>query len=91
MCLLCVQATANLGSYSSAMQYNCLSRYAKANIGTSTGAASCPAPTDFLEGSASYFYNSTSFYDDLLWTAAWMYKPTGAITPQHYHMCKGVT
>ena len=24
-----------------------------------------------------YWYNSTSYYDDLMWAAAWLYKATG--------------
>lgn len=29
------------------------------------------------KGSALNLYNSTTYYDDLLWAAAWMYKATG--------------
>lgn len=34
-------------------------------------------PTSYGNGSALVFYNSTSYRDDLLWAAAWMYKATG--------------
>ena len=41
----------------------------------------CPPLSVALGGSAIELYDSNSFYDDLLWAAAWMYKATGAQTP----------
>ena len=38
----------------------------------------CPPLSVALGGSAVELYDSDSFYDDLLWAAAWMYKATGA-------------
>ena len=72
-----LQAKLNSGSYSSQLQYNCLSRFARAAIGARSGAAVCPPPTAFKDGSAAFFYNSTSYWDDLLWAAGWMFKATG--------------
>jgi len=37
----------------------------------------CVTPQDYDEGSALVAYNSTSFYDDLLWGSAWLYLLTG--------------
>ena len=30
-----------------------------------------------FNGSMVYWYNSTSYYDDLTWAAAWLWKATG--------------
>ena len=38
---------------------------------------SCQQPDAAFRGSMVYWYNSTSFRDDLAWAAAWMYKATG--------------
>ena len=32
--------------------------------------------SQFARGAALVFYNSTSYRDDLLWAAAWMYRAT---------------
>ena len=37
---------------------------------------SCQLPDVAFRGSMVYWYNSTSFRDDLAWAAAWMYKAT---------------
>ncbi len=37
----------------------------------------CVPPTAYANGSALVFYNSTSWRDDMVWAAAWMYKATG--------------
>ena len=39
----------------------------------------CPSLEVALGGSAIELYSSDSFYDDLFWAAAWMYKATGAL------------
>ena len=76
--LVCMQATAHQGSYSSIpqLQYNCVPKFAKSLVGTNA-TANCPAPQDFANGSALMAYNSTTFYDDLTYAAAWMYKASG--------------
>ena len=38
---------------------------------------SCQQPDVAFRGSMVYWYNSTSFRDDLAWAASWMYKATG--------------
>ena len=38
---------------------------------------SCQLPDVAFRGSMVYWYNSTSFRDDLAWAASWMYKATG--------------
>ena len=38
----------------------------------------CPSLSVALGGSAIELYQSDSFYDDLFWAAAWMYRATGA-------------
>eukprot|EP00884_Botryococcus_braunii_P018967 jgi/Botrbrau1/5754/Bobra.0134s0026.2 len=76
---LYVQATRHEGLYASKFPYSCVSKWAKVRIGV-TGKPKkplCVPPTAFAEGSALVFYNSTSYYDDLLWAAAWMYRATG--------------
>ena len=50
----------------------CVGPFAKG----STGAACIPASVQ-LNGSAVALYNGTTYYDCLLWAAAWMYKATG--------------
>ncbi len=37
---------------------------------------SCKQPDVAFRGSMVYWYNSTSFRDDLAWAASWMYKAT---------------
>ena len=73
-----MQATRHQGAYTSVpqLQYNCVPKFAKSLVGTNT-TANCPAPQDFANGSALMAYNSTTFYDDLTYAAAWMYKATG--------------
>ena len=73
-----MQATKHQGAYTSVpqLQYNCVPKFAKSLVGTNT-TANCPAPQDFANGSALMAYNSTTFYDDLTYAAAWMYKATG--------------
>ena len=71
--------------YTHSMTYDCLSPYAKSRIGKSSTAKLCASPTDYDGGSAAVFYNSTSFYDDLLWAAAWLYQATG--TPVYNMKC----
>jgi len=44
----------------------------------------CPPLSVALGGSAVELYDSDSFYDDLLWAAAWMYKATGALVSRAY-------
>ena len=77
---LCVQATAVEKSYTAGFHYSCTSLYAKQYISATknvTAAALCQAPQDFNKGSALVAYNSTSFYDDLLWSSAWLWHLTG--------------
>ncbi len=54
-----------------------MNEYAKSQVGAKVRAAACPAPTAYANGSALVFYNSTSYRDDLVWAAAWLYKATG--------------
>ena len=80
-----VQATARLRSYTAGFTYTCTSLYAKGLIGSNvTVSASqlCQRPQDYNRGSALVAFNSTSFYDDLLWSSAWMYHLTGT------HQCQ---
>lgn len=37
----------------------------------------CRPPDQVFQGSMVYWYNSTSYRDDLAWAASWMYKATG--------------
>jgi hypothetical protein len=76
-----LQATANTGRYTQNFTYNCVSPYAKARIGANVTAAPCVAPTSYNQGSALAVYNSTTFYDDLVWAASWMYYATGTPPP----------
>jgi Glycosyl hydrolase family 9 len=53
----------------------CTSQFA---LGTNPTVLQNCQPFDVqTKGSALNLYNSTSYYDDLLWAAAWMYKATG--------------
>lgn len=70
------QATRHEGSYTSKFKYDCTSKYARARVTSKVPRAACPPPTSFAKGSALVFYNSTSYRDDLLWAAAWMYRAT---------------
>jgi len=75
-----LQATSTLKSYTADFTYTCTSLYAKNLIGANsnvTASSLCVTPQDFDGGSALVAYNSTSFYDDLLWSSAWMYHLTG--------------
>lgn len=71
-----LQATRHEGSYTSKFKYECTSKYARSRVTSKAPRAACPPPTAFAKGSALVFYNSTSFRDDLLWAAAWMYRAT---------------
>ena len=42
----------------------------------SAGIMSALVDAQFARGAALVFYNSTSYHDDLLWAAAWMYRAT---------------
>ena len=66
-------ATKNRGSFTHSFPYNCVSKYAKQYIGKKIGNDTCTTPSDFNNGSALVYYNSTSFYDDLFWASGWMY------------------
>ena len=59
-------------------RYTCTSQWAKART-TLKGKSlpACVLPTAYANGSALVFYNSTSYRDDIVWAAAWMYKATG--------------
>jgi hypothetical protein len=72
------QATRHEGLYASKFPYSCVSKWAKGRIGATTKPKRplCVPPTAFAGGSALVFYNSTTYYDDLLWAAAWMYRAT---------------
>ncbi|KAK9804363.1 hypothetical protein WJX72_009368 [[Myrmecia] bisecta] len=70
-------ATKTQAKYTRRFLYDCTSKFAKSRIGISAPASPCPPPTAFNRGSALVFYNSTSYRDDLLWAAAWMYKASG--------------
>ena len=37
----------------------------------------CKPPDQVFQGSMVYWYNSTSYRDDLAWAASWMFKATG--------------
>lgn len=39
-----------------------------------TTLSTCPSITLQLNGSAIPLYNSTTYYDKLLWSAAWLYR-----------------
>ena len=70
------------GSYTSGFKYSCTSYFAKNLIGVErnlTAAQLCPRPQDYQGGSALVAYNSTSFYDDLLWSSAWLWQLTGRV------------
>ena len=54
-----------------------MNEYAKSQVSAKAKAAACPAPTAYGNGSALVLYNSTSYRDDLVWAAAWLYKATG--------------
>lgn len=59
-------------------RYSCTSKWAKARATSKVPIPACVPPTSYANGSALVFYNSSSYRDDLLWAAAWMYKATGA-------------
>lgn len=58
-------------------RYSCTSKWAKVRATSKVAIPACVPPTSYGNGSALVFYNSTSYRDDLLWAAAWMYKATG--------------
>lgn len=58
-------------------RYTCVSKYAKAQATAKEKLPACVPPTAYANGSALFFYNSTSYRDDLVWGAAWLYKATG--------------
>lgn len=70
------QATRHEGAYTSKFKYECTSKWSRSRVTSKVPRAACPPPTSFANGSALAFYNSTSFRDDLLWAAAWMYRAT---------------
>ena len=75
-----LQATAPLASYTAGFTYTCTSVFAKSLVGAGSNVSTadlCVSPQDYDEGSALVAYNSTSFYDDLLWGSAWLYLLTG--------------
>ena len=59
-------------------RYTCTSQWAKART-TARGKLlpACVPPTAYANGSALVFYNSTTYRDDMVWAAGWMYKATG--------------
>ena len=61
-----------------ACRYTCTSQWAKART-TARGKLlpACVPPTAYANGSALVFYNSTTYRDDMVWAAGWMYKATG--------------
>ncbi|CAL8466081.1 g5617 [Coccomyxa elongata] len=65
------------GAYTSRFKYSCTSKWAKVRATSKVAIPACVPPTSYGNGSALVFYNSTSYRDDLLWAAAWMYKATG--------------
>jgi endoglucanase len=69
-------AAAREGLYGARTPYVCSSKWAKGKAAAAKPVASCPPPTAFANGSALAFYNSTTYRDDLLWAAAWLYKAT---------------
>jgi hypothetical protein len=69
------EAVKHQGKYTDGFIYTCTSRFAKSLINTNRTAL-CPTPQTFAGGSALVAYNSTSYRDDLVWAAAWMYKAT---------------
>ena len=76
--MYCVlQAIADQGRYTQNFTYDCISPFAKSRIGNNVTAAPCVAPTSYNQGSALAVYNSTTFYDDLIWAASWMYYASG--------------
>ena len=70
------QAVRHEGLYASKFRYECTSKWAKSRVTSKAPRAACPPATQFAKGSALVFYNSTTYRDDLLWAAAWMYKAT---------------
>ncbi len=60
-----------------AHRYSCTSKWAKARLTSKKLIPACVPPTAYANGSALVFYNSTSYRDDMLWAAAWLYKATG--------------
>ena len=65
----------------------CPTDYADGTTGTVT--STCPSITLQLNGSAIPLYNSTTYYDKLLWSAAWLYKvnlPLSALVPTRHTM-----
>ncbi|KAK9785109.1 hypothetical protein WJX73_003901 [Symbiochloris irregularis] len=62
-------------SYSSSFLYPCAAPSANQPF---AGAAKtgCPPVDQVFKGSMVGFYNSTSYFDDLAWAAAWLYKAT---------------
>lgn len=69
------------GAYSSRIRANvCNSQYARNQIGATgalkVGLGQCKGPYDAYNGSAVAWYNSTSYYDDMSFAAAWLLKAT---------------
>lgn len=60
----------------------CYPEFSKQNIlasGTVSPQGVCASPYDSLKGSAAFWYNSTSYLDDMAWAATWLYSATGQI------------
>ena len=82
-----------------ACRYTCTSQWAKART-TARGKLlpACVPPTAYANGSALAFYNSTTYRDDMVWAAGWMYKATGervrksshTLVPKHATIICGV-
>ena len=79
-----MQGKAVPGLYTAPYQYTCMSAYARARIGSTVTGDPCPEPTAFANGSALVYFNSTSYYDDMLWAASWLYLATGAPCPAEH-------
>jgi hypothetical protein len=46
--------------------------------GAQTLKIECQTLPPFYQGEAAFIYESGSYYDDLLWAAAWLYHATSA-------------
>ena len=73
-----LQGKNHQGLYTASYQYTCMSAYARARIGSTVTTDPCPEPTAYANGSALVYFNSTTYYDDMLWAASWLYIATGA-------------
>ncbi|KAK9826822.1 hypothetical protein WJX81_004238 [Elliptochloris bilobata] len=64
------------GKYSDVFLYDCAPQDPAAILVDPVTLA-CRPPDQQFQGSMVYWYNSTSYRDDLAWAASWMYKATG--------------